>query len=337
MWLLCCGMMRSASTLQYNIAAKILEARAKVHRVGWIPPDRAPGVFAQAVDNENEWFIGKLHHYDDYVEAFRRRFHPKTIYIYRDIRDVTVSLMHLRSWPFDEPELEAWVNLALNSDQAWRQVPDIMISRYEEVMIEGGLVAEVEKIARYLDIQLDPAEIERIAASVTLSEHRHYIEQFDYAHHGQTEMDTSLDPTSLLHHNHIYSGAVGQWKSALTPEQIALVEAWAQGWLEARGYTVESHSEIEWWQQLQALWEDRKAKIIELRGHVNLLEARVQALEQELNQAHAHNERRQAENQNLRSEISALTQQIEYDEMRFEQIRGRKIAWLMRKFGRPVA
>ena len=42
MWVFCCGMQRSASTLQFQIAAELVERAGLGERVGWVRPEQFP-------------------------------------------------------------------------------------------------------------------------------------------------------------------------------------------------------------------------------------------------------------------------------------------------------
>ena len=42
MWVFCCGMQRSGSTLQYQIAARLVEQAGLGQRLEWVEPGRFP-------------------------------------------------------------------------------------------------------------------------------------------------------------------------------------------------------------------------------------------------------------------------------------------------------
>ncbi len=370
-------MNRAGSVLQYNIAVKIaqLQTKAKVHTIGWVSPADSQRVFGNAGDTADEWFIVKMHHCDSVVDAFWQRVHPKAIYIYRDIRDVAVSTMNMESWSFDSPELEVRIYDVLRNYRNWIPKPGLLISRYEDLMASGGLAIEVEKIARYLGVILSADELEQITAVVSIREHKRKIEQFDYAQQGVAYPNTLFDPVSLFHNNHIHSGAVEQWRTALTPEQIALVETWSNGWLEELGYAVEPRSDEQRKQMAQQAFKITQEKLArQLDQNVGLLaytksleqalaqrnavagaehdveigadaprrsdeargEADVHQVQQGLEMSQSASRSFAGENARLSQQINALRQQIEAQQAQIDQLRRRKIVRIMAKLGRPL-
>lgn len=104
MWLIACGMNRSGSTLQYQIAVKVAQTQQNTQLVGWVATTQTAKVLGKAKDDTNTWYLAKLHDYDQEVDTFWNRLNPKALYIYRDIRDVVVSTMHMENWAFDSPK-----------------------------------------------------------------------------------------------------------------------------------------------------------------------------------------------------------------------------------------
>lgn len=302
MWVLCCGMHRSGSTLQYQIATKVAQFHPNADIVGWVSPAETADVLGNATDSAGELHIAKLHNYDPAVDAFWKRVQPKAIYIYRDLRDVVVSTMKMENWAFYSLELLTRFDDILQNDRSWTQKSGIMISRYEDVMAEGGLAAEVKRIAEYMEISLTEAEIAEIAQAVSLKENKRSIEQFDYENKGVQYPNTLFNPQSLFHNNHIRSGASEQWREELSAEEIAAVEIYSGSWLQERGYQLASpHSEQEKFDTLH--------KMIEF------------VLEQA--------------NRNLR-EIAGLNAYAKSLNVQLEIARNRKIVRVMSKLGRPL-
>lgn len=336
MWLIACGMNRSGSTLQYQIAVKVAQTQPNVQLVGWISPAQTAEILGKAKDNTNTWYLAKLHDYDEAVEKFWNNFNPKALYIYRDIRDVVVSTMHMENWGFDSPEIGTTINRSLRNYRIWTQKPGILISRYEELMMENGLREEVEKIARYMGIELPEPEIDRITNEVSIKSNKRYIEQFDYEKKGVQYPNTRFDPTSLMHNNHIRSGETEQWRSELTPQQIAIVETWAGDWLKELGYPVQHVSDAEQVQRLRSLLETTQQKLSEQTDKVKGLEAYLKGFQTTENALLTEADLEKLDNAETREKLVTLNKRVQDYEMKLAVLRDRKITRFMEKIGRPI-
>jgi hypothetical protein len=336
MWLIACGMNRSGSTVQYQIAVKIAQTQRNTQLVGWVSPAQTAQVLGAAKDDASTWYLAKLHDYDDAVDAFWNKFHPKALYIYRDIRDVVVSTMHMENWAFDSPEIGTTINRSLRNYRFWSQKPGILISCYEELMTEGGVQAEVQKIANYMGVELPVAEIERITDEVSIKSNKRYIEQFDYEKKGVKYPNTRFDPASLFHNNHIRSGETEQWRTELTPDQVALVETWAGDWLKELGYPVENVSDAEQVQRLRHLLEVTQQKLSEQTDKVKGLEAYFRGFQPTGSDTLSEAELNELDSDAAREKVTALNQRVRDYELQLAILRNRKIVRIMAKLGRPL-
>lgn len=234
MWVFCAGMMRSGSTLQYQIAKTLAEGAGRGIGVG----SCAPGRFRELLDRYDDptrLRVVKTHRYVPTAHARLRRGTARALYIYRDVRDVVVSMMHKEGWSFRRVARSGLVEQLLEDDAIWSAQPNTLVSVYEEVT--GDVRAEVERIAAFLGIEADEADLDRIAEQHSLARQKRRIEGFDFGRGGVAEGSKNLlDPDTLLHHNHVRSGQSGQWAEELAPAEVAEVERAAGPWLVARGY-----------------------------------------------------------------------------------------------------
>lgn len=205
---ICCGMRRSGSTMQYHVARAIVEA-------------------ARA-----DCQILKAHRLTDEQRKLIAGGDTKCLYIYRDIRDVIVSEMNLKRMPFSFANVcgSEIVADVLRSYREWMTVQDIYASRYEEVMAD--LKSEVARIAAYLQCAIPPEDIARIAEQNSIERTRQDL-------CAGTEAEALvLDRKTLLFNRHINSGESGQYHAALSSLQIKWIETLGYEWLVARGYPV---------------------------------------------------------------------------------------------------
>lgn len=245
MWIFCCGMLRSGSTLQYQLTSKIVESKRVGKRLGFIPViDRASldSLLRSHSVNETDYLVVKCHQYTNEAAELIQNDEVKVIYVYRDIRDVVVSMMKKESKTFEEIVKSNFIKQdCLGSFHKWNSIKGILISEYKE--LTEDLKPEILKIAAYLEIDLDEQSVNEIADSYTFEQQKQRIQKFDYQQQG-IQGDSSnvmYDPTSLLHHNHINSGKSGQWRDCLSQEEVFEIEKMTFEWLISRGYPLSSN------------------------------------------------------------------------------------------------
>lgn len=236
MWVFCAGMMRSGSTLQYQIAKTLVERSERGVGAGSCVPGRFRELIARHED-AGQLHVVKCHRYLPTARGRLRRGEARALYIYRDLRDVVVSMMHKEERSFRQLMDAGFVEQLLEDDAIWSAQPNTLVSVYDDVTAD--VAAEVERIARFLEIDVALSEVDRIAAEHSLDRQKRRLEGFDFGQEGVAEGRTSLvDPDTLLHHNHVRSGRSGQWSEVLTREQVAEIERIAGPWLVARGYAL---------------------------------------------------------------------------------------------------
>ena len=233
MLVFCGGMIRAASTLQYQLASSIVELRDAGERVTWHEPDDLSALlpFYTAKDG---YFVFKTHNLTHPIRELFQKSMALGIYIYRDIRDVVVSLMRKNKRSFEEV-FPATVISALDQFTQWTSQPQVMSSRYENVL--GSIASEVQRIADHLKLSVSIEEVKHLANEHSLECQKRRIQRSQANPDKLAGAGTNTyDARSLLHLNHITSGNVGEWKEALMQDQVGMIESVAGEWLEKQGY-----------------------------------------------------------------------------------------------------
>jgi len=230
-------MMRSGSTLQFQIIAHLVEEAGLGKRLGWTPPPRFPEVREQYTDYPG-WKVFKVHVCTRPMRAEFNRGNASGVYIFRDIRDVMVSAMRRQSKSFEQLWQENYIGVCLRNFYKWTRLPGVLVSKYEQMILD--VPAEVSRIAAHLGIAIDDATCEKVAAEYAITKQKERIELFRsaLAPEYQSGQDPIFDAVTLLHINHIHSGQTGEWKLVLSPSQISLIEGEARDWLVTNGYEV---------------------------------------------------------------------------------------------------
>ncbi|MCB8984005.1 MAG: sulfotransferase domain-containing protein [Ardenticatenaceae bacterium] len=213
-------MMRSGSTLQYQITKDIVETSGTGYALGWIETEDFP-MLHKRYEQESRNIVAKTHAYIDGIGEMIIGGEAKAIYVHRDIRDVTVSLMNKRNKSFWYILLTTpFIELVLENHRNWTAQTGILISRYEEMV--ANLKQEVLRIASYLNVPLGEVEAAHIASKYALERQIAKVKQLETQDEDSVNM---MDSELLFHRNHIHSGDVGQWANTLTKFQVGVVEA----------------------------------------------------------------------------------------------------------------
>ncbi len=234
-WIFACGMPRSGSTLQYQITCDLVESCGAGQALGWISPPALPALIRRYQDFDG-YLVIKTHTFTDLAAKLFDGRCAMAIYVYRDIRDVVVSLMRKYALPLETVLTQSPIASLLQNYYAWTALQPRLVSRYETMV--SDLSGEVRRIAKFLDLRIDVQRSDQIANARSLQNQLTTIAAFDFQRHGAGANSDVYDPVSLLHKNHIHSGATGQWKDALSNAQVALLEAQAYGWIVQHGYPI---------------------------------------------------------------------------------------------------
>lgn len=162
----------------------------------------------------------------------------KVIYCYRDIRDVAVSAMRKFDMPLDALVDAGWLDQAITDYYAWTSMPNVQVSRYEEMICD--LAQEAARIADFLELKVESEALSILAEQYDIPAQRQRIDALKQRY-GQSINDSDIvfDEVELLHYNHIHKGEIGGWRLLLSPlQQSFLTERYRQ-WLLLLRYELE--------------------------------------------------------------------------------------------------
>ena len=238
MWIFCCGMMRSGSTLQYQIVSQLVEDAGIGQRITWHNPNDFPQLQEQYADTQ-EWKVLKSHAFTPAMGAEFNRG-AKGVYIYRDIRDVLVSMSRKQKVSAGKIINGDFIQEQLSNYEQWTQQPRVLVSRYEDVIAD--LATEVRRIANHLEITVDDSYCQQLAQDYDLDKQKERIEDAKRIGDLDVRGRMTIDKHSLLHTDHIQDGRVDVWKQSLSGHHIGKLEAIAGDWLKAHGYELNKAS-----------------------------------------------------------------------------------------------
>lgn len=240
MWVFCCGMYRSASTLQFQMTAQLIKAAGLGEQIGWIDADRFAEVRSNYANAEGLQVI-KVHKCTDAIAAEFLKDNAIGIYSFRDVRDVYASMMKQRQKSFDFLWQEGFLTSCLENYKKWTTLPNVLISRYEEIIAD--VPTEVKRIAEHLKISIDELNCQKIAANYTIAAQTARIEQFksellklERSPNDHRELVDYHDEASLLHLNHIDAVKAGRWQSDLSAPEARAIAAFVSDWCDRNQY-----------------------------------------------------------------------------------------------------
>jgi hypothetical protein len=235
-WIFCGGMIRSGSTLQYQIASELIERLNIGQRTTWHDATAHASILIDQPEVGLSTF--KTHQLTERVKELCTNRQSTSLYIYRDLRDVLSSYQEKFSIYLTGKKLEDWLTTILTIDGNWRTLPSVYISRYEDVI--PSITSEVINISKYLGIDCPDNLVNHIASSLSYDAQKDRIDSTSSSW-VKTNEKSIYDKVSLLHKNHLQSGAIGRYQKDLNKTQTSIVNEIAGEWLIEMGYALNKY------------------------------------------------------------------------------------------------
>jgi len=165
------GMLRSGSTLQYNIAAMVMEVQGSLYRAGFI------GDFGNPVIREklekfklaDSWAIVKTHEaplprgfYDERV---------RVLFSYRDVRDVAASIR--KKWGYKFEKILSEIDAMIEIESSFAEIPGVLVQPYD--LLFHDIPTATRQIAAHLGIEITNTKVSLIARALSISTQRKRI------------------------------------------------------------------------------------------------------------------------------------------------------------------
>lgn len=233
-WVFVGGMIRSGSTVQYQIAKRLVEENLGGTAVGFLDVaeiDQRLDVL-EAEPSTRFPCVVKSHVCTPGIASRIGRGDAIAFYTYRDIRDVVVSGCRNFGISLESFLSGRLIDQTIGEGYLWTSSPTVHASSFESLMAD--MPSWIAGMAERMGIADLPRErFEEIAAAHSLERQRERIGKADHVDlHGY-----SVDPETLLHKNHIGEAAVGGWREKLAPAQVRKIEEMAGDWMADHGYS----------------------------------------------------------------------------------------------------
>ncbi len=249
----CCGMYRSCSTWQYEIAIEVLKfARNKggpveIQPLGYMTgPEYDVAPKASGTRSVVRIFKGHEGHHSFTNAMFRSR--AIGLYAHRDVRDVIFSLMYKRKQSFQEIVRTGMIHQILVNDRFWRAHPQVFVQRYDDIQEKPEQA--VLEIAEFLHVNLPGGVAAQLAETYSREANLKRTEDLKSKLTEQgLDLETPVnaqvyDQSTLLHWNHIRSDS-SSWLNLATPRERVILQRMVGPWLAKNGYQADPLEDVQ--------------------------------------------------------------------------------------------
>jgi hypothetical protein len=247
MLVVCNGMMRAGSTLQYNLA------RALVGKLGLGTGEGyfESGEFSALEERLNQWVedeafhVVKMHALHPRVADMSTGGSMRVCYVYRDIRDVAASAK--RIWGMRGPKLLQSLEEAIETFYEVTSIPNVLSQKYEDLV--GDLAGAITELALFLGSEVPANVISSVVEECSVDSakvltddmrRRPFVRLRGLLRRLGFSAKAVYDRDTLLHPDHISKsrGESGIWRQILDQEESDTVSERYAGWLAKQGYEV---------------------------------------------------------------------------------------------------
>ncbi|MFP4370090.1 MAG: sulfotransferase domain-containing protein [Candidatus Kapaibacterium sp.] len=231
-------MIRSGSTVQYQIAAELVEMKGLGRRVEWI--DESNHAIEIPKRDSDELLVFKSHAFTPTIAEEFEKNNAKALYIYRDLRDVAVSHSQKYEMPISAIIDKDLIGGAIMQYHNWTSSGNVLISRYEDLV--RNLHAHISDIASFTGIGLSNDEILAVAEKFSPENQIKTIEDAVKSNRLTSLNNVSFDSRNLLHTDHISPdrGKINKWKEHFKEDELAIFEEKYGAWLIDHGYELKN-------------------------------------------------------------------------------------------------
>ena len=245
MLVVCNGMPRSGSTLQYNLVRGIIEITNNGSGRGFFDPNQATDSYGQFQEwsEDSDYHVIKTQTIFPGLDQLLESRKSYICYTFRDLRDVAASLE--RRFKGQGKDLYKILDDIVSEYYTIRGFPNLISVRYEEMTkdLEGA----VSHMVQILGLSPDPAEIASVAEEFSLSSAKKKIQRFELRYKiadvirkglakcGIDYMPSFFDSKTLMHSGHIAPDNSSR-EDYLSTDQIAHITDTYREWLVECGY-----------------------------------------------------------------------------------------------------
>lgn len=252
MLVICCGMPRSGSTLQFNMAAALLETKNSSAKVEW----RKSSEWSHYVSDllrladDADPYVVKMHFPPPKVrELAEFNVGIRIVYIHRDVRDVVASMQI--KFGHSLPAAIRRVKQSLGVEMWLRQIPKVekvFVQEYESLFRD--MACGLDGLANFLESPVSQTYretlLERFDIDVAYKRSRKKKVSFERARRRLAFLlNRSVkfaDEELMLHPNHVseHKGSPGIWREHFSRQELKKIQQELGGRIES-GFHMPPH------------------------------------------------------------------------------------------------
>ena len=230
------GMVRSGSTLQYNMAARLLGTKSDFEKIGFLG-DINDSVHLERIEKfkirTNGTALLKTHSFPKEIE-----FYESSVYVlfcYRDFRDIAASIKKKWGWSFDVI-IKRLDNLIL-LEESIMKLPNVLSQSYDTLFNSPDIA--IQEMANFLNLVITSSDVIAFKEQLSVSAIRDEVRMTTFAKIKKSIFKkVDFDQDTLLHQNHISKtkGQKGDWKNQFSQKEIDILHTRYSGWLSAKNF-----------------------------------------------------------------------------------------------------
>ena len=251
MLIICAGLKRAGSTLQYQLCKELLEINYSLMDYGYTNKEKD---ITKSFLNRNKYkcSIIKTHNYFDILKDYSERNNVLILSSYRDLRDSSVSQMLAYKKTYSQLINGGWLQNEINTFYSLNNLDNVLMQDF--LMLKNDLRSSVLDIAKYLKLKLNENSLNKIISKYTIEAQQQKINNYKKTNKYkiknfinqmisiifpfsllQAISILNIDKSTLLHYNHINKEKV-DWSSFYSMEQKVEIKYIIGDWLMDVGY-----------------------------------------------------------------------------------------------------
>ena len=246
MLVICIGLKRAASTLQYQLCRELLGINNSITDYGYTSFQRDI-IKAFNERNGNKYSIIKTHNYFDILKEYDNRSDVLLLSSYRDLRESSVSQMLAYKKTYTQLIKGKWLESELNTFYKLKSMNNILIQDYKNLTNE--IENSVLEIATFLKIDINDVTLNNIIQNFNKEAQQQKIDNYNKTVKSNlvriiNKIVSSILPVSFLnrgiilniekstslHYNHINKDKIN-WESYYSNIQKKEIKSIIGDWL----------------------------------------------------------------------------------------------------------
>ena len=246
MLIICAGLKRAASTLQYQLCRELLGINNSIIDYGYTNSQRDI-IKAFNDRNGNKHSIIKIHNYFDVLKIYDNRNDILFLSSYRDLRESSVSQMLAYNKTYAQLIKGKWLDSEMNTFYKLKSINNILIQDYTK--LTNDMKNSVLEIAAFLKIKINDVTLNNIIQNFGKEAQEKKIDNYNktkkykivrtinklvsgilpvsFLNRG---IMLNIDKSTSLHYNHINKNKIN-WETYYTKDQKKEIKSIIGDWL----------------------------------------------------------------------------------------------------------